>query len=555
MGKVNPAFRLTGEDMQQRKDALDLRDRRASFQALRDEPFDVLVIGAGITGCGVARDAAMRGLRVALVDARDIGAGTSSRSSKLIHGGLRYLAQGDVFVVREAAVERRTLRTIAPHLAQTMPVVFPVGGKLELAKVRTGMWTYEKLGNVDPHERHEIWEPDQLEEREPCMVPGKISAAVVYPEYLTDDFRLTLGNARSALAHGARVVTYGSAVRMIEEEGRVVGAVVRGTLPGESEESEVFARVVVNAAGPWVDAVRRLEDRKAKKKVQFTKGIHLVVPRARLPIRHTIIMATSNQRSIFAIPREGVIYIGTTDTHYPDAKYWPEIDREDVDYLLGPVNQTFRVEPITDQDILAAWSGIRPLLRAEGKKPSEISRRHEIMDGPGGVLTVAGGKLTSYRSMAERVVDRCEERLDRRPQPPATAEEPLPGGDFSGTFEELGSRVEALGLAPEEAERATRLYGNEAFDMFSEDTGLAAEVRQAVLREGALTLEDYWFRRSARARFNTEGGLPDLEKAAACMGEMLGWTQDEKRRNLEDCRSKQALEMSFRLEVDQAAHS
>jgi glycerol-3-phosphate dehydrogenase len=232
-----------------------------------------------------------------------------------------------------------------------------------------------------------------------------------------------------------------------------------------------------------------------------------------------------------------------------------------VDYLLDPVNQTFRVEPITDHDILAAWSGLRPLLGAEGKKPSEISRRHEIMDGPGGMLTVAGGKLTSYRSMAERVVDRCEERLGRRPSPSATTEEALPGGDFSETFEELCSRVEAMGLAPDEAERVTRLYGNEAFQIFceekgiSEEKGLAAEVRQAVLNEGALTLEDYWVRRSARGRFSEDEGLPDLEAAAAHMGELLGWTQEERLRQIEDCRSKRHFEMSFRLEVDQAAHS
>ena len=215
-----------------------------------------------------------------------------------------------------------------------------------------------------------------------------------------------------------------------------------------AKRPQVRARVVVNAAGPWVDAVRELENREAEQKLQLTKGIHLVVPRTRLPIRHTIIMNTPDRRSIFAVPREKTVYIGTTDTFSETPEYWPEIMRGDVDYLLDTVNRSFGVEPITDEDILSTWSGLRPVLWAEGKKPSEISRRHEIMEGSGGMLTVAGGKLTSYRSMAERVVDQCEERLGRDLTPATTAEEPLPGGDFTGTFQELSSFVEAQGLDP-----------------------------------------------------------------------------------------------------------
>jgi glycerol-3-phosphate dehydrogenase len=529
--------------------SLDLRNRQATFAALSEGEFDVLVIGAGITGCGVARDAAMRGL----LDARDIGAGTSSRSSKLIHGGLRYLAMGDLFVVREAAVERRTLRKIAPHLATSMPVLIPVRGKMELAKIRTGMWTYEKLGEVEPQERHEVWELARLRQEEPRVVTEVVTGAVVYPEYLTDDARLTLANARSALAHGARIATYASAVRMIEADGLLAGAVVRGTLPGENEEVRIRSRVVVNAAGPWVDAVRCLEDRHADRKLQLTKGIHLVVPRSRLPIRHTIIMNTSDRRSIFAVPREKIVYIGTTDTFFEEPEYWPEIGREDVDYLLDTVNRAFGVEPLTDREILAAWSGLRPVLWAEGKKPSEISRRHEILEGPGGMLTVAGGKLTSYRSMAERVVDLCEKRLGRDPSEAATAEEPLPGGDFSGPVTELRSFMEAQGLRPEEAERVIRLYGKEAFAVLGEGKGIAAEVRQAVRNEGALTLEDYWFRRSGRAYFSPEAGPADLREAAEHMGEMLGWTAAEQDRQIENCRTKREFEMSFLPQIRQAA--
>ncbi len=509
------------------KNTLDLRDRRGAFAELEAQVFDILIIGAGITGCGVARDAAMRGLSVAIVDAGDIGAGTSSRSSKLIHGGLRYLAQGDVFVVKEAAVERRVVRATAPHLAQTMPMVIPLRGKKDMAKMLAAMLSYEKLGRVAPEELHEVWDQARLKAEEPHVLSDRLIGAVVYPEYVTDDFRLTLANARSAASRGAQVVTYARVEEILLEDGKATGAVVHYTLPGEDNAARVRARIVVNAAGPWVDAIRRLEDGKAKAKLQLTKGIHLVVQRDRLPINQTIIMTTPDRRSTFAVPRDSFVYIGTTDTFYRDPEYWPEITREDFDYLLGPVNQAFDVDPLNGEDVVSAWAGIRPLLGAEGKNPSEISRRHEVMEGRGGVLSVAGGKLTSYRSMAERVVDRCEKRLKRKPTPTPTADLPLPGGDFTGSIDDLRSRLESLGLSMSGSERAARLYGSEALEVCTGENPLAAEISHAVENEGALTLEDYWIRRS----------------------ELMGWTEDERSRQVEHCRRLRAEEMKARSKI------
>ncbi|RJP18705.1 MAG: glycerol-3-phosphate dehydrogenase/oxidase [Candidatus Abyssobacteria bacterium SURF_5] len=528
--------------------ALDLRDRRKSFGRLEEQVFDVLVIGAGITGCGIARDAAMRGLSVALVDRADIGAGTSSRSSKLIHGGLRYLAQGDLFVVKEAAVERRAVRAIAPHLAQTMPMIIPLRGKTDQAKMVAAMVAYEKLGGVAPEEAHEVWDQAELHAREPRVRSGKLIGAVVYPEYVTDDFRLTLANARSAASHGACVDTYARVETLLLEGGKAAGAIVQAALPGEDDAARVRARVVVNAAGPWVDAIRRLEDAAAKKKLQLTKGIHLVVRRERLPLDNTVIMATPDRRSIFAVPRDCFVYIGTTDTFYPQAEYWPGITSEDFDYLLLPASAMFDIEPLTGNDVVSAWAGLRPLLGAEGKSPSEISRRHETMEGPGGVLSVAGGKLTSYRSMAERVVNLCEKRLQRKSNPPPTAEEPLPGGDFAGGPEKLRSQLESLGLNPADSERAARLYGAEALEISSKDAGPAGEVRHAVECEGALTLEDYWFRRSARARFDV-GPPSALIRAAEHMSALMGWSEDEQMRQIERCRNLHAEELKARAET------
>jgi glycerol-3-phosphate dehydrogenase len=521
---------------------LDLRNRDALFSALEGEVFDLLIIGAGITGSGVARDAAMRGLRVALVDAGDIGAGTSSRSSKLIHGGSRYMAQGDLTVVRQAANERKVLRRIAPHLSLTNPLVIPARSKVQVQGIKAFIWSYEKLGKVEKAERHEVWTKKRLQQEEP-LVRADFAGAVVFPEYLTDDARLTLGNARSAFGAGAVVVTYAAAREIIREGTRVSGAVVEGTLPAEGRMARVRARMVVNAAGPWVDAVRLMEDSGAGKRLQLTKGIHVVMSRNRVPIQRSIIMYAPDGRGLFVVPRGGHVYFGTTDTFYPEAQYWPEITREDIDYLLGTAMAYLNVAPFTDGDIVALWSGLRPLLGEEGKKPSEISRRDEIMEGPGGLLSVAGGKLTSYRAMAEQIVDRCEKLLNRAHVHAPTAEEPLPGGDFSGTYEALCSRIERCGLSSEEAGRAALLYGSEALAIFARGNGPDAEVRHAVLAEGALTLEDYWVRRSARARFEEDGGLAGLEATADFMGTLLGWTDAEKARQVRSCREIRADEM------------
>jgi glycerol-3-phosphate dehydrogenase len=523
---------------------MDFRNRRKIFTDLDSRTFDILIIGAGITGAGLARDATMRGLTVALVDAADISAGTSSRSSKLIHGGSRYVAQGDVTVVRMAANERKCLRRIAPHLSITNPMVIPAKSIVEKQLLKGFIWTYEKLGNVEKHELHQMWSKQHLQKEEPLMRRSvNQNGALVFPEYLTDDARLTLANARCAYANGAVVATYAAARAIIFDGSRVAGAEIKSTLPGDDSAAAVRAHIVINAAGPWVDDIRLMEDPKAGRRLQLTKGIHVVVSRDRLPVTRTIIMRAPDKRGLFAVPRGNHVYIGTTDTFYPRHDYWPEITREDINYLLETTLAYLDVAPFKDDDIIALWAGLRPLLGEEGKKPSEISRRDEIMTGPGGLLSVAGGKLTSYRAMAEQTIDQCELILKRKHVRALTDEEPLVGGDFAGTVQELGARIAALGLSPAQAQRAAFLYGSEALTLFTEEKGIAPEVRHAVLAEGALTLEDYWVRRSARAHFGEPGVESSMEKAADLMGELLGWSEDRREMEIKSCRDALANEM------------
>jgi glycerol-3-phosphate dehydrogenase len=542
--------------MSEAQGRLDLRDRAKVFASLEGQVFDVLVIGGGITGAGVARDAAMRGLTVALVEARDFGSGTSSRSSKLIHGGLRYLAQGDLALVREAASERKVVQEIAPHLARETPFVMPARTQATIAKLRAGLWTFEKLGGVPKSRKHEVWSREDLRSREPTIAADDLAGAVVYPEYLTDDARLTLANVRSAAAHGAVVANYAAVESLIIEAGRAVGAVVRDGLPGSDHAARVRARTIINAAGPWVDALRAIEAPGAAPRLMLSKGVHVVAPRARLPIDRTVIIPAADRRSVFAVPKGDVTYIGTTDAFYPELTYWPAIMAEDVAYLLAAAAKAFSTAPLSPSDLVSAWSGVRPLVGEAGKSASEVSRRDEVWTGPAGVVSIAGGKLTAYRRMAERVVDEVEMLLGRKPRASKTAKRPLVAGDV-----DVEAAVQSLvgrGYGPTDAQRLVALYGAEvsAVEGFAAEGGsadVAAEATFAVLAEGALTLEDYWIRRSARAWFDSDGGVAALAPAAAAMAAQLGWSADEERRQIAACRANLDSRMGFKLQPAPAA--
>jgi glycerol-3-phosphate dehydrogenase len=513
--------------------SLDLRGRDGLFDALGARTFDVIVIGGGITGAGVARDAAMRGLSVALVEARDFGSGTSSRSSKMIHGGLRYLPMGDIALVREAASERKIVQAIAPHLARETPFVIPAKTGGTIAKLRAGLWTFEKLGGVPKSRKHEVWSLAELEANEPAIAATGLAGAVVYPEYLTDDARLTLANVRGAADHGAVVANYCAAEAILTENGRATAVIVRETLPGApARTARVSARMIVNAAGPWVDAVRALEAPGATGRLKLTKGVHLVVPREKLPVSRTIIFPAADRRSVFAVPKGETTYIGTTDTFHPTTEDWPEITAQDADYLLTAAAAWFSVSPLTRVDIASAWSGVRPLVAEEGKSASDISRKDELWTGPAGVLSIAGGKLTAFRKMAERVVDQIEEALGRKLSKSRTATDPLPGGDVDVAA--MTASLVAAGVSPEAAARSVGLYGSEVEAV---GNGAAAEATYAVLYEGALTLEDYWVRRGARAWFDLDPAFPALDAAAEVMAPLLGWSAAARQNQINHCRA------------------
>ena len=527
-------------------------DRDRSIAELERCEFDLVVIGGGITGAGIAREAVLYGLSVALLEARDYAAGTSSRSSKLIHGGLRYLARGEIELVRECALERKKVFALAPHLAERRWMVLPTRSRAGLLKFRAIITAYEKLGAVEKSDLHRNWSASDLEREEPALDRSRYPYACAYREYLTDDARLVLANLRAAAAGGAVVLNHAPVVGIEQRNGRAEG--VRATCSLGGESFRVRAGCVVNAAGPWVEALRKLEDPAAASLLHLSKGVHIVLPAALIPVRNLLLANAADGRSIFIIRRGEVVFVGTTDTsHEGAAELWPEVSEADVRYLLEPLSRYLEVRRPEPGDVCAAWSGLRPLIAEPGKKPTELSRRDEMLIGPSGVVSAAGGKLTGYRPMAHRALERVAEVLQLRLGSRAD-EDPLPGGDFEGDLAQLEkSLAEEFGLSERARARLARLYGTEAArvcELGATPLAVGAPVLQgevpwSIEVEGAATVEDILYRRTRAALYE-----PDVKDALVApivrqMASVLGWDAPRIEREAAGARARLAADLSF----------
>jgi glycerol-3-phosphate dehydrogenase len=526
-------------------------DRERTLQDLESERFDVAVIGGGITGAGLAHKAAISGLSVALLEAEDFASGTSSRSSKLIHGGLRYLALGELSLVRETALERKVIFRLAPHLAERRWMVLPVRSRASLLKFRAGITLYEKLGSLDREDLHHNWSSGDLERDEPLIDRSRYPYACAFREYLTDDARLVLANLRAAAANGARVINYAPATGIPMENGRATGVDAQCTLTGRP--FRVRAKCVVNAAGPWVDVVRRMEDSDAPAHLHLSKGVHVVLPASRVPLRNILLMNTPDGRSIFAIRQRDVVFIGTTDTSYEHGpQVWPEISLDDVEYLLEPLPRYLSIDPVSEKDVTAAWSGLRPLVAEPGKKPTDISRSDEVEVSRTGVVTIAGGKLTGYRPTVERALANIAGVLDRGL--PDVEERSLPGGDFDGNLDRLARSLSSeFGISERVSHRLVRLYGCEAADVARLGTAPVAEqapmiegeIDWSVAQEGAARLEDMIYRRTRMAVYDAEATPPVIEPTARRMAELLGWDRKRTDDEIKQTRGRIAVDLCF----------
>ena len=520
--------------------ALDARSRDSAIHALAEGPLDVLVIGGGITGAGAALDAASRGLRVGLVESRDLAAGTSSRSSKLIHGGLRYLEQGDFKLVKEALRERDLLVSrLAPHLVRPLPFLFPLYKKVvERPYVGAGLVLYDAMEGVKrpvPHHRH-LTTRGALR-RAPALRPDRLAGAMVYYDAQVDDARYTVTVARTAARHGANVVTRASAVSLLRDGSRVTGAVVRDEETGHTFDVRA-ARVIV-CAGVWSDLVHEASGVRAGYQVRMSKGVHLVVPRTAIDADTGMIVRTSKS-VLFFIPWDSRWIVGTTDTDWSGDRAEPAATAEDVDYLLREANRVL-ARPLTRADVLAVYAGLRPLVAANESAPTTKLSREHVVDTPlPGLTSIAGGKFTTYRLMARDVVDAAVAGLPGPVPPSVTGQLPLLGADgLPAVLASAGRLAADYDVPPEVAGHLITRYGSlatEVLELISADKTLGgplldgypylrAEVAYAVTHEGALHAEDVLARRVRLLIESFDAGLAAAPEVVAVMAGLLGWNR------------------------------
>jgi glycerol-3-phosphate dehydrogenase len=518
-------------------------DRAAALRRLADEHFDVLVVGGGITGVGVALDAATRGLRTALVERDDFASGTSSKSSKLVHGGIRYLQQREVGLVYEALAERQLLRETAPHLVRVLPFLLPVFTRDGLLPRRlsrllgTTMWLYDLTGGLRIGKLHKRVSKEEALQFMPTLHADRVAASYVYYDAQTDDARLTLAIARTAADHGAAVANY---TRLTALDKNADGRVRAARVVADGNTIDVRADVIVNATGVWSDDVRALDEGTHPSSIRPAKGVHITVPWALVRNRiAAVIPVPKDRRSVFVVPWGGeggdhrFTYIGTTDTDYDGSIDDPQITPDDVEYLLKAINNAITTT-IAPSDILGTWAGLRPLVRgATNERTADLSRRHSVRASESGVITVTGGKLTTYRRMAADTVDAAVKRLGGR-------------GRHSSQTKRIRLRGavgwDAADLPPDLAAR----YGSDArevLDLASADASLAApivpglaysraEVVYAVRNEMARSVDDVLSRRT-RARLLARDASADASAdVAALMAGELGWSDAERDRQV-----------------------
>lgn len=532
--------------------------RAALAQALARGPFDLLVIGGGINGAGIARDAAMRGLSVALVEQGDFASGTSSKSTKLIHGGLRYLENYEFALVLEASRERDHLRRhLAPHLVQPMPFVFPIfrGDPVGRLRLSAGLWVYDGLSAFRNIARHRSWGHRATLRHEPALRAEGLRGAMHYYDCWTDDARLTLETIQSAVAEGAVACNHLGVTELLREDGRVAGARVVDALGGAT--FQIAARVVVNATGPWLDRVRRIDDPAAAPVLRLTKGVHIVVPRERVGNKNAIVLrAPRDGRVMFAIPWEDQTLVGTTDTDYDARPEAVAADADDVRYLLEAVNAYFPAARLEERDVIGAYAGLRPLVApppSENETPSETSREEEIFESASGLLSLGGGKLTTYRRVAEKVVDRIVATFEQREPgrrfgPCRTGEIPLPGACVDdpdrGGFGGFAKRARASAPAGVEDGLVRHLlyrYGTATLDLLARIAAAPSgarrvvpglpyrhvEVTRAAESEMAATVGDVLRRRVPISFRWSDAGAEAAGDVAELMGAALGWSFEE----------------------------
>ncbi|MCJ7843524.1 glycerol-3-phosphate dehydrogenase/oxidase [Lederbergia sp. NSJ-179] len=518
------------------------------FREMEQKEYDLLIIGGGITGAGIALDAITRGLKVALVERNDFASGTSSRSTKLVHGGLRYLKQFEIKEVTELGKERAIVYENGPHVTtpEWMLLPFHKGGTFGKFTTSIGLMVYDFLAGVKKSERRRMLSVNETLDKVPFIKKTGLKGSGYYVEYRTDDARLTIEVMKAAVQKGATLLNYAKADKFLyNDQGKIIGVEVQDQLG--SKRVTVKANKIVNATGPWVDELRNMDGSKTEKHLRLSKGVHIVFDESVFPLHQAVYFDTPDGRMVFAIPRGGKTYVGTTDTFYEGDPANIYATQEDRDYLLKAILYMFPDLSVSDSQIESSWAGVRPLIHEEGKAPSEISRKDEIWESNSGLITIAGGKLTGYRKMAETVVNVVVDQLSQAGagvfDTCQTKHLPISGGDLGGSAKldtfilDKGKEAENYGLTQEEGQKLAKLYGanvDTVFGYVPKQKGelpatMYAQLLYAIHHEMTVQPVDFFIRRTGELLFDIQKVHQWKDTVIKEMAHIFNWTEEEQK--------------------------
>lgn len=518
------------------------KTRRKSILNLKKTEFDLIIIGGGITGAGIALDAVTRGLKVGLIEMGDFAQGTSSRSTKLVHGGLRYLKQFELKEVATLGKERAIVYENGPHVTTPVLMLLPFfkGGTFSYFSTSIGLKIYDMLARVKKSERRTMISKTDVLNKVPFIKKEGLRGGGLYVEYRTDDARLTLEVIKEAATFGAQIANYVKAIDFNYRNDKINGVLAKDLLTNQT--FNIFAKYIVNATGPWVDELRMIDHSVNTKNLQLSKGAHLVFSQRDLPLKQAVYFDTPDRRMVFAIPRENKTYVGTTDTFYEGDPNDLMLTKDDRDYIINAINFVFPNLNINESLIGSSWAGVRPLIYEKDKSPSEISRKDEIWESPTGLLTIAGGKLTGYRKMAQSVVNKIIKSFKTSNNIIYSASQtfdlPISGGHIGGSenlesFIKINSEILIkLGLTKIESIKLVKMYGsnihllhkyiqNNSTDL---PTSLYAQLMYAIDYEMVITPIDFFMRRNADILFNIDQVILYKEEVINLMQNVFKWS-------------------------------
>ncbi|MEQ6118319.1 glycerol-3-phosphate dehydrogenase/oxidase [Reichenbachiella sp. MALMAid0571] len=541
------------------------QDRPQIIKSLEKEYYDIIIIGGGITGAGIALDAASRGLKVALVEKGDFASGTSSKSTKLIHGGLRYLKQFEFSLVREVGKERAIVHHLAPHLVRPEKMLLPLitNGNYGHIMTSVGLMVYDVLANVDKEDQRKMLSKDETMKLEPLLKDDVVEGGGLYAEYQTDDFRLVIEVIKASMQYQAYPINYVEVEEILEKGGIAYGVKCKDKISDKS--IEILGDYIINATGPWVDLVRSKIEKIEGKSLHLTKGVHIVVPHEKLPVKHSVYFDVSDGRMIFAIPKNDITYIGTTDTEYSGDPGDAQVNQKDVDYILDAVDYMFPSIHLQKSDIVSSWAGIRPLIAEEGKSASEISRKDELFVADNGLISIAGGKLTGYRQMAKKVVVAVLEKKEKKSgikkkRKCKTRKIPLPGNEFEDYTAVKKYKNELKknnsSFNPSTIDYLVDIYGTQTNEIIKnakeQDENrpdiqlLKAEINFCLENEMVMTLLDFYERRTGRIFFKIQTINDTLEVVLSIMAKYLGWDESRVEEELKQLNNELKLATNFK---------